>query len=177
VLVGAALDRALADQRAHRLRVARHPAAEDALHLQRLLVRQPRAPVLEPELGRLEVRLPVHPLVRLRDGEPQRPPLVLEELELEPGLLGDLACRVARLGLQQSLDREQGEAVLRRRAAQLLDRHAVAVELVEQGAPRSQRAVVGAAVEQALGFPVHRADGTARLIESRRFGHRHLPAA
>jgi len=113
----------------------------------------------------------LRPLVGVRDGEPERPPLRLEEVEVETALLGDLARGVLSLGAQQPLDGQQREPLVLDRVAQVLHRHAVVVELVEQRTPRLARRVVRAPGAQSFGFPVHaRPEGTRTGIGSRRCG-------
>ena len=72
-----------------------------------------------------------------------------------PRLLGDLARRVAGLGAQRAGDRREHELVLGHDAPQLLDAHALLVQLVEQAAPRVARAVVLEPVAESFGVPVH----------------------
>ena len=81
VLVGARLEQRLPDERAHRLGVASHPAAEHALDLQRLVVREPGLAVLLAHPRPLEVALAVDALVRPGHGEAERAPVRLEEVE------------------------------------------------------------------------------------------------
>ena len=144
VLVDTALEHRLADQRRDRLDVAGHAAAEHALGLHRLLVGEPGLAVLVAHARRLEVALAVDALVGPRHRQAQHAPLVLEEVQVEAALLGDLARRVMRLRGQQPVDRQQREPLLGDRAAKLLDRHAVGVQLVEQRAARLARAAVDA---------------------------------
>ena len=158
-LVGSGLEERLADEVAHRLGVARHAPAEDALRLHRVLLGQPDLAVLAAELGRLEVGLPVHALVRVGDREPERAALGLEPVEVETRLVGDVARRVARLGGEQAVDGQQREPLLGHRLAQLLDRHAIGLQLVEQRAPRVTGGVVRQALEQSFRFPIHASAG------------------
>ena len=83
-LVGSGFEERLADEVAHRLGVPRHAPAEHALGLHRVLLGQPDLAVLAAELGRLEVGLAVHALVRVRDRQAERAALALEPVEVEP---------------------------------------------------------------------------------------------
>jgi hypothetical protein len=77
-------------------------------------------------------------LVGIRHREAERAPLRLEELEVEAGLVADLACRVANVRADQPLDGQQCQPVLGDRLAELLELDAVAVQLVEQRAAPSR---------------------------------------
>ena len=158
LLVGGAGERRLADERGDGVDVAGHAAAEHSLRLERLVVGQAGLAVIVAHPRGPEVLVAVDALVGSRHREPERPSLGLEELEVEPALLGDLARRVARLGRQQALHGQQREPLLRDRAAQLLERHAVGVQPLEQRDPRL--ACLGvAAFEETFRFPVHRRAG------------------
>ena len=147
VLVEARLDERARDQRARRLGVARHPLTEHARDLERVLVVEAGLPVGGAELRRLEVLLAVDALVGGRDRQAERAPAGGQEGELDAGLLGDLARRVARLGAERAGDRREHELVLGHDPAQLLDVHALLVQLVEQAAARVARGVVLEAFE------------------------------
>ena len=108
-----------------------------------------------PSSRRLEVVLAVDALVGVRDGQPERAPAGGQELELDAGLLGDLARRVARLGAERAGDRREHELVLGDDAAQLLDVHALRVQLVQQPPARGARGVVLEPFQQSFGVPVH----------------------
>ena len=152
----AGLEERLGEQHAQRLGVADHPAAEHARDLERVLAREAGVGERRRVLGGAEVGLAEHLLVGVGDREPERPAVLGEALEPEPGLLGDLALAVGLVAGEQALDRQQHEAILLHRGAQLVDAAALfVVEVLEQLHPRGTRLVVLEPVEEPLGFPVH----------------------
>ena len=92
-------------------------------------------------LGELEVVLGEHPLVRVDRRGADGAARLGEEVEVEPGHLGELALRVARLlRREHALDREQRQPALRGGLAQLLQREAVLLERAQQVEARLARA-------------------------------------
>ena len=82
------------------------------------------------------------------------------ELARRAGPLGELFERVLRRpAAEDALDRHQHEAVLGHGAAQLLERHAAVVELVEERATGVAVAVVLDPLQQSFGSPVGHAFG------------------
>jgi hypothetical protein len=155
VLVRAALQQRPGGERAHRVRVARHAAPEHPGRLEHPLVVEARGPELRAQPGRLEVPLPEDALVLGRPRQAERPPDRLQVLHVDAGLLRELVLRVLRLRAEQPLDRNEREPLLLHRLPELLQAHAVGVQLVQQLPARLLRTLVGNVVQQALGFPVH----------------------
>jgi hypothetical protein len=82
---------------------------------------------------------------------------LVHEIEVQPGLLRQLALGVARpFGRQHTLDRQHGEPAVAGGAAQLLEAEALGLERSQQLQPRLARALVSGFVEQALGREVDR---------------------
>ena len=145
----------LGEQHAQRLRVARHPAAEHARDLERLLEREAHLGERGRVLGGLEVLVGVDARVGVRHREAERLAELGQVLDVEARLLGDLALRVVRAAGQEALDRQQHEPVLLHRLAQLVDARALVVEVVEQLAAGVALPLVLEPLEQPFGFPVH----------------------
>ena len=169
-LAVAGLDQRLGEQQAQRLGVARHAGAEHARDVERLLQREARLGERGRVLGRLEILLGEHARVGIGDREAERLPVGGELLELEAGLLREVALAVLRLTGQEALDREQHEPILLDRLAQLVDAAALLVEVVEQLAAGRARIVVLESFEQPLGFPVHGDPQATRRRTPRRAG-------
>ena len=162
VLVGPSGQQRARPQDPHGIGIAGHPAPEHARGLEHPLLVEARLAQLRRLLGGGEVVLAVDPLPRRRDRQPERAARGLQELDVDAGALGDLGLRVAILGAEQALDRHQREPLLGDGPAQVLQRHPVLVQLVQQLPPGLASTVVGQVLEQALGFPVHvRADAIA----------------
>ena len=105
-------------------------------------------------LGRLDVELGVHRGVVARRRHPERPPLAAQELLVDPRPLGDLGGREPLLAApEHPLHRQQRQAVLRDRGAQLVEGDAVVGELGEQPQPRLPRLALQP-VEQPLRLEV-----------------------
>ena len=102
----------------------------------------------------LQLLLGDRPLARLADGHAERPGGLVQEIQVEAGLLGELLARIElSLPGQHALDREQRQAILRGRFAQLLDAEALLLEGLQEFEPRL---AVARPVEEALGFKVDR---------------------
>ena len=103
--------------------------------------------------------------VGVGDRETKRPAVFDEALELEPGLLGDLALAVGLVTGEQALDRQQDEAILRNRAAQLLEAQpSSSWRYSSSFTPRGTRLLVLEPVEEPLGFPVHVGGTLQKLV-------------
>ena len=93
-------------------------------------------------------------LARLAHRDAERAGGLVQEIGVEAGLLGELLARVElSLPGQHALDRQQREAVLRGRFAQLLEAEALLLEALQELEPRI---AIARPVEQALGFEVDR---------------------
>ena len=106
-----------ATERADRLGVARHPAAQHPRRLEHALVVEAGLAQPVAELRRLEVLLAEHLRVRRRHRQPERPPGRLQVVEVEPGLLGDLALRCSAARSRAAARRAAAPAAARRRPA------------------------------------------------------------
>ena len=105
----------------------------------------------------LELLVGEHARVGVDRGIAERPPGLLEEAELEPRLVRDLAQGVAgTLRLEHTFHGQQREPVLARRPAQLLEREALVLERAQQLEARVARRPVVEPVEQALRLEVDR---------------------
>jgi hypothetical protein len=123
------------------------------------LLRDPGVEEPLQRLERVEVRLAEDLLVGVRARESQRLALSRDELDRQIDLLRQLARRVLRLAPERQLDRQEREAALLDRLLQVLERDAIAVQLLQQLEPRPPLVVLEP-LEQPLGLEVGLRDPT-----------------
>jgi len=88
-------------------------------------------------LGGIEIIVAEYPLVRIGVGNPERNPRTLQKLKLHPGALGNLARGVLGPGAanQRALHRQQHQPARGGGLAQVLYRHAVGGQFLQQREP------------------------------------------
>ena len=159
---------AFADLRSGRVGELVHRHPDHPGRLEHLILGQPRVDDLLRIASLLEVVGAQRALPRLRRGETQRLAEPGEGLDGDPRFVGDLLRRVAAIvAAQDPFDRQQHEAVVLDRVAELLERHAVVGELGQQ-LEAGLACLPVEALEQALGFEIDLLGGRdARIIDAR----------
>ena len=140
-------------QRPHRLRGLREAAPERAQQIEDLLVGDAGRAKDLGHAHRLEVALGVDGLVRVGDRQAHRAADGDQEVELRPGLLGDLASRVAGAPADHALGGQEHQRAGARGALQIAERYSVGGEVPKQRLPLGALLALQA-IEQALGDEV-----------------------
>ena len=139
--------------------------AHDARRVVDLVRGEPRVEDAAQPAGGVEIVLGVGRLVGIGSGQAESLTLAPQELEVDPGELGDLPGRIAPPAtLEQALDGEQRQPVLRDRSAELLQPDSIGGQLREQLEPCLAIPPPGS-LEQALGFEVDRHAGDSPSTE------------
>jgi hypothetical protein len=132
-----------------------HRVSDDAARLHLRVLGEARLLEAARALDRPDVVLGVHALVRVGDRQAEHSPQASDPLGIDSGPLGHFARRVAgALAGEDARDGEQREAVLGHRLPELVETHAVGVEVVEQRDTRAAGLGVVEPLEQSLGLPV-----------------------
>ena len=113
----------------------------------------PRLQELPRDLGRLDVGVAADDGVEVGDRQPVRAAQRHEELRADADALADLARGEARLGAHRALGPDEQQAPVAAGGAQVLERHALGLELLEQLQARLARGALEP-VEQAFGGEV-----------------------
>ena len=152
-LAQARLEHELERRRAQRLGRLRHPAPDDPHDRELLLLADPRLEERAGDPGRLDVGVRAHDGVDVRHGHALRAAQRDEEVRIHADALADLARRVARLAAHGALGADEQQPPVAAGGAQVRERHALGLELLEELQARLARRALES-VEQPFGGEV-----------------------